>query len=135
MTRIARVVASVAALSLALVGMLPVAHLHAADHHQVVHQHAIADGPAPHHHPDDDHDGGVGQSDHTAARILTLAFDLTPPVAVIGSAGAAVLLLEPAVTRASLAVRAPLLPTHDPPLRFVSSPAPPAVVSRPRTYL
>lgn len=128
MTPIARVVASVAALSLALVGLLPVAHAHAADDHQVVHQHAIADGLAPHQHPDDDHDGGVGQSDHTAAKILTLAFDLTTPVLVVGSPGAVILVLEPELTRASLAARAPSLPTHDPPLRFVSSPAPPAVL-------
>lgn len=45
-------------------GLWPVAHVHAYDDNQIVHQHVIADGSG---HPGDhadDHDAGVGQPDH-----------------------------------------------------------------------
>jgi hypothetical protein len=128
MIRISRTAALAAALAVALAGMLPAAHVHAADDHQVAHQHAIADGATAPQHSGDDREGGVDPPDHIAARILTLSFDLTVLVAAIGPPEMALLSSEPEVARAAPVVRTTLLPTHDPPLRFTSSPAPPAVV-------
>ena len=136
MTRMARVVAGVAALAVPLLGLLPVAHVHAENDHQLVHQHAIADAPA---HPDDhadehaddhaDHHGtGFDHADHTAARLLIPVYDLTSHVLVCGPAGIAHRAAKTEIARPAPARRTTLLPTHDPPLRFFSSPAPPALV-------
>lgn len=123
-----RIVAMMAALAVVLAGLLPVAHLHADDDHPVVHQHAIADGSD---HPDDhadDHGAGIDHPDHTAARLLIPAYDLTSHILVGGPAGIAHRAAKTEVTRRAPALRNTLLPTHDPPLRFFSSPAPPALV-------
>jgi hypothetical protein len=126
--RIARVIAGVAALAVALVGIAPTTHVHADDDHQIVHQHAIADGASHHDDSTDDHDGGVEQPDHTAARILTLSFDVAAQVAAFGPPARVVAPAAPVAERAAPRIPTTLLPTHDPPLRFVSSPAPPPAV-------
>lgn len=120
----ARAVAGVAALAVSLIGVLPTAHVHADDDHQIVHQHAIADGPAQ----PDDHGAGIDHPDHTAARLLTPSYDLTGHVSMYVPPAVARWLVSPAVVSTAPSLRTPFLPTHDPPLRFVSSPAPPAFV-------
>ena len=127
-----RIVAMMAALAVVLAGLLPVAHVHVEDDHQLVHQHAIADAPAhPGDHADDhadDHGTGFDHADHTAARLLIPAYDLTSHMLVCGPAGIAHRAAKTEIARPAPALRTTLLPTHDPPLRFVSSPAPPAFV-------
>ena len=127
-----RIVAMMAALAVVLAGLLPVAHLHADDDHPVVHRHAVADGSD---HPDDhaddhadDHGAGIDHPDHTAARLLTPSYDLTVHVSIDVPPAVARWLVTPEVAGAAPSLRTPFLPTHDPPLRFVSSPAPPAFV-------
>jgi len=124
----ARGVACVAALAVSLIGVLPSAHVHADDDHQIVHQHAIADGPA---HPDDhadDHGTDFDHPDHAAARLLTLSYDLTSHVSLFVPPGGALWLVAQPVAAPAPLLGTTLLPTHDPPLRFTSSPAPPAFV-------
>ncbi|MSO52539.1 MAG: hypothetical protein EXQ51_09035 [Acidobacteria bacterium] len=123
-----RIVAMMAALAVVLAGLLPVAHLHADDDHPVVHRHALADGSD---HPDDhadDHGAGLDQPDHTAARILTPSYDLTRHVLEYRPVGVAPSCVETEIAPMAPSQRTTLLPTHDPPLRFFSSPAPPAFV-------
>lgn len=118
----------VAAVAVALAGLLPLAHLHADRDRPLVHRHLI--GGDSHHQNDeaDDH-ASFDHADHGDAQVLTLSYHHTrsyvgegcPADVLRGLAG-------PPVTDAAPVSRRTLLPTHDPPLRFVSSPAPPAVV-------
>lgn len=123
-----------AATAVVLTGLLPVAHLHADDDHPIVHQHVIADGSG---HPDDhagdhasghagDHDASAGPPDHTTARMLMVSFDLTTSVMAVQLPVVTCRFVEPAIAPPAPIGRTRWWPTHDPPLRFVSSPAPPA---------
>lgn len=124
-----RSLAVVAALAVSLAGLLPSAHVHADDDHQIVHRHVIGGGSAHHDEISEHHDAAVGHADHLSARLLTLSYDVTGQFALAGrvevpTVGA----VPPDPALGGLPPRTRLLPTHDPPLRHVSSPAPPAVV-------
>lgn len=123
-----RVVATVTALAVALVGLLPFQHVHADDHQQVVHRHVIGDGSG-HHDDFPDLKASADRSEHADARILTLSFETARSVCLTALGPVAALFADEAVATPPLPiVGTTILPTHDPPLRFVSSPAPPAVV-------
>lgn len=123
-----RVVATAMALAVALVGLLPFQHVHADEHQQVVHRHVIGDGSG-HHDGLSDQKARADRSEHADARILTLSFEIASSFCLTALLPAAALFVaEPAVTPPLRIVGTTILPTHDPPLRFVSAPAPPAVV-------
>lgn len=132
-----RAVATVAALAVALVGVLPAEHLHAdadhADHADgpVVHRHVI-DGGSHHGSMRDDRAESVDHDDHASAHFLSAtyvatsrfsAYPVPPPAHLTHLTHPLHLshLMHP------LHLTHPLhpLPTHDPPLSFISSPAPP----------
>lgn len=117
----------VAAVAVVLAGLLPLAHLHTDDAQPLVHRHLI--GGDSHHHDDEAHDqASFAHADHGDAQVLTLSYDHARSYAGLGCPDAAQRgLAAPPVTHAAPVNRRTLLPTHDPPLRFVSSPAPPAV--------
>jgi hypothetical protein len=123
-----RVVSTVAALAVALTGLLPFEHIHAAEHRQVVHRHVIGDSAA-HHDALDEHGSNIDHSEHADARVVSVwwlnwtAFSLAGPVPETAQPVA-----EPRDRRTKLMLGTTILPTHDPPIRFTSSPAPPAVV-------
>jgi hypothetical protein len=121
-----------ATLAVVLAGLLPVAHVHDDDGQPRVHRHLIAsnadhhDGEAEDHHLNLDH---ANHDDHSAARLLTLAYEHARQFTVVGSPAAeSVAVADLGLGRIPPPNRRTLLPTHDPPLRFVCSPAPPAVV-------
>lgn len=122
-----RLVATAAALAVALAGLLPFEHVHADEHQQVVHRHVIAEGAG---HHDDWHDDHTSvHSEHADARILTVSWVTTSSFSFAGLIPVTALIFaEPRSTPSTLIVGTTILPTHDPPLRFTSSPAPPAVV-------
>ena len=117
-----------AVMVIAITGLLPAPHLHAADGHAKVHVHggeasASHDSDAGH----DDH-RAFDHGDHTGAQTLDRSYDFAARLVF-----SIVLIAEPAPADAALRVRTRLirsdiLPTHDPPIRFTSSPAPPAIV-------
>lgn len=111
-----------------LAGLLPDVHRHADDGHAVVHQHVIG-GDEDHH--DEVATGGhigAGFADHTTAQFLTPSSELATPFAGIACpAGARPVVAPPTLDTPAPGSRRTLLPTHDPPLRFTSSPAPPAL--------
>jgi len=124
-----RAMAIVAAVAVALAGLLPFAHMHAEEHDPVVHRHVIGGESNEHDAGAADHDASVDHDDHSDAQILTLSYEVARPFAGIASAVAASWALADSAAAAAKPVsRRTLLPTHDPPLRFASSPAPPAVV-------
>ena len=120
--------AIVAAVAVALAGLLPFAHLHADEHDRVVHRHVI--GGESHQHDDGaaDHDASVDHEDHSDAQILTLSYEVARLFAGFAFPVDGPWALADSASAAKPVSRRTLLPTHDPPLRFVSSPAPPAVV-------
>lgn len=123
---IPRVAATAAALAVALVGLLPLAHLHADDHHQVVHRHAIG-GELPHHDHGDAAGVTVDHADHSDAQALTQSYDAARQLVRIANPPASPWFLAgPGPSHLGRVRGQTLLPTHDPPYRFVSSPAPPA---------
>lgn len=121
-----------AAMAIVLAGLLPVAHVHDDDGHPLVHRHLI--GGAVDHHDDEAEDHHLNldhanHDDHSAARLLTLAYEHARPFTVVGGPAAElVAVADLGSARVQVPDRRTLLPTHDPPLRFFSSPAPPAVV-------
>ncbi len=120
--------AIVAAVAVALAGLLPFAHLHADEHDRVVHRHVIGGESSQHDDGAADHDASVDHEDHSDAQILTLSSEVARLFAGFASPVAAPwALADRASAAAKPGCRRTLLPTHDPPLRFVSSPAPPAV--------
>ena len=125
----ARIVAILAALAVVLAGLLPLAHLHADDGQSRVHRHFIDGGS--HHHDDaaGDHPASLDHADHDAAKVLTLTYEHARQFALAGGpvVGSAIV-TGPGSGRVTPPSRRTLLPTHDPPIRFVCSPAPPAVV-------
>ena len=114
-----------AAFAVALMGLLPDAHMHTGGDRRLVHRHVISD-TAPHHHGTAvGHDAG---HDHADARTLTSSFDLGGESARIGClVDSPWYLADPGAAHARATSGKTLVPTHDPPLRFNSSPAPPAV--------
>lgn len=125
---IPRIVAIVAALAVALVGLLPLAHLHADDDHRVVHRHVIR-GELPHHDLGGVAGATVDHADHSDAQGLTLSYEVARQLMrVAGPPPAPWFLAGPGTSLVSRVRGQTLLPTHDPPLRFVSSPAPPAAL-------
>jgi hypothetical protein len=117
-----------AVMVIAITGLLPAPHLHAADGHATVHVHGASAGTV--HDIDIEHDDhlALDHSDHTAAQTLDHSYDFAARFVF-----SVVLIAEPAPADAALRVRTRLirsdiLPTHDPPIRFTSSPAPPALV-------
>ena len=121
-----RVSATVAALAVALLGLLPDGHVHTRGDRTEVHRHLIA--PEPDHH----HDGSIGHGghhDHSDARLLSQAFDAgSRSVSIVSLAATSSFLVNPETGHARPTNGKTLLPTHDPPFRFTSSPAPPAVL-------
>jgi hypothetical protein len=113
-----------AALAVAAVGLLPSLHVHAHEDETVIHGHVIDGGSA--HDEAEHHERSLDRDDHLAARILPLYFETASAFSMIVTLAVAtesIDITEPAVVRQR--DRTTLLPTHDPPLRFVSSPAPP----------
>jgi len=108
--------------------LLPFEHVHAEKHRQVVHRHVIGDD-RPHHDGGDEHRSNINDSEHADARIVSVSwltgipFSLAGPITKTTEPVA-----EPSHSRTTLMLGTTILPTHDPPLRFTSSPAPPAVV-------
>jgi len=121
-----RRVSVVAAFAVALSGLLPAPHLHLEDARAIVHVHAVAvshDADIDHHdHVALDHD------DHTAARTVQQSYDVTARFVFAVTAVAAPVTIDAPDTANDHFRGAEILPTHDPPLRFTSSPAPPALV-------
>jgi hypothetical protein len=123
-----RLLSVLAAVVIAITGLLPAPHLHAADGHATVHVHGGAAGVAHDIDTDHDHYLAFDHGDHTAAQTLDRSYDFAARFVF-----SIVLIAEPAPADAALRVRTRLirsdiLPTHDPPIRFTSSPAPPALV-------
>jgi hypothetical protein len=117
-----------AVMAIAVTGLLPAPHLHAADGRATVHVHGGA-ASVPH-DVDTDHDDhhALDHGDHTAAQTLDRSYDFAARFVF-----SIVLTAEPAPAHAAFRgrtrlIRSDILPTHDPPIRFTSSPAPPAVV-------
>lgn len=111
-------------------GLLPEAHVHAAGDRPLVHRHLISetvahsDTAAHHHDSAVEHDGS---HDHADARPLKASFNVGGHFAPFGPPATASWLTTAArQSRPSPLIGKTLLPTHDPPLRFTSSPAPPA---------
>lgn len=116
---------------MAALGLLPDAHVHAHDDDTVVHRHVIAGGAdqqdedsdhedVDRHHTSLDHDGHLQAHMLSVAYEVSVSFSMTASPAVTTRADAGT---DPPI--AHQPDRARLLPTHDPPLRFSSSPAPP----------
>ena len=124
-----RRLALVAAFAVAAAGLLPSPHAHVDRPDVIVHVHATADA-ALHHDDDADHDHAtLDHGDHRHARPIVAAFDISNRfVLTVGAAAEAALLEVPVATRSHQPNRTAILPTHDPPLRFTSSPAPPTLV-------
>ena len=122
----ARVSATVAALAVALVGLLPEGHIHTRGDRTQVHRHLI--DPAPTHH----HGGAIaheGHHDHADARLLGHSFDsASRGFSIVSLAATPWFLMNSETDHARPTSGKTLLPTHDPPVRFTSSPAPPAVL-------
>ena len=72
-----RAIATMAATAVAMVGLLPAAHVHDGDQHQVVHRHVIGDGSA--HHDPSPHHAEVDPANHDDARVLTLSYETASP--------------------------------------------------------
>ena len=122
-----RAIATMAATAVAMVGLLPAAHVHDGDQHQVVHRHVIGDGSA--HHDPSPHHAEVDPANHDDARVLTLSYETASPFSLTRHLAVTTLsFIEPRAAHETPIIRTTHLPTHDPPLRFTSSPAPPAVV-------
>ena len=109
-----------------MVGVLPSVHVHQQESDTVIHRHVVDDDAehrdedAPHDETNLDHDG------HLTARILPLTYDAGAPFSLRYSPAPTVVAAEETITASVRpADRATLLPTHDPPLRFICSPAPP----------
>jgi len=121
-----------AALAVVIAGLLPVAHLHVDDGPALVHRHLIGNNSDHHDAEADDRHLGfdhANHADHRAAHVLTLTYEQARQFALVGRPAAApVAVADPGSPRVAPPNRRTLLPTHDPPLRFLSSPAPPAVV-------
>ncbi|MFA5911659.1 MAG: hypothetical protein WC815_23015 [Vicinamibacterales bacterium] len=120
----------VAAVAVALGGLLPAPHAHLDRQQAIVHVHAVADSGISHHDAGADHDhAALDHGDHVAAPTMVSAYDIaTRFVLNVTTAADAVAVEAPAPSGMRQPRRAAVLPTHDPPLRFTSSPAPPAVV-------
>ena len=113
---------------IAMTGLLPAPHLHAGDGPATLHVHAGEAVVAHHTDHDDDHQRAFDHGDHTAAQTVDHSYDFAARFAF-----SFVLTDEPLPAAAAVRVptrliRSQILPTHDPPIRFTSSPAPPAVV-------
>ena len=113
---------------IAMTGLLPAPHLHAAGGHATVHAHGGQTAAAHASDADRDDHHAFDHADHTAAETFDRLYDVTARLVVFP-----VLIAEPAPAGTAFGVRTRLsrshiLPTHDPPTRFTSSPAPPAVV-------
>ena len=122
----ARIPAIVTAFAVVLMGLLPDAHLHTGGDRTRVHRHVISDTATHHHDSAVGHDAG---HDHADARTLTASFDVGRQMARLGSLVVAPWFLAgPGSDQVKPTNGKTRLPTHDPPLRFTSSPAPPAVV-------
>ena len=115
-----------AALAMLMVGLLPSVHVHQHDSDTVIHRHMIVDA-AEHHGEDASHDEtNLDHDGHLTARILPLTYDAGEPFSLRCSPAVTVVAAEETITASVRpANRATLLPTHDPPLRFICSPAPP----------
>lgn len=132
--RQSRVIVLAAALAVAVMGLLPAAHVHNGEAGATVHRHA-ADVAGDHHDHQEDghqavsaahHTGANGADPHLQAQLLPDEYLAAPLFWLPTPALAPVPLGEPPAAHGwrRLAPTA-LLPTHDPPLRYFSSPAPP----------
>ena len=121
--------AIVTAVALVLAELVPFAHLHADGHDPVVHRHVIVGESHQHDDGAADYDASVEHDDHSDAQILTVSYEVARLFAGFAFPVAGPWALADSTSASAKPVcRRTLLPTHDPPLRFVSSPAPPAVV-------
>ena len=131
---ISRGLAIVATIAVAISGLLPAPHAHVDLIHSIVHTHGEANVVAPHHDADDHHDAdhqdaAFDHGDHAAAVTLLPSSDVA--IRYVLSTSTIEKAIAITVATAASICELPggtLLPTHDPPLRFTSSPAPPAVV-------
>ena len=133
--RSSRVLAIVTAIVVSLGGLLPAPHVHFGGTRSTVHAHTVADQVTPHHDDDEDHDAdhhhaaAFDHGDHASALTLLQSYDVLVRFVLAAATLEQVALVNdnPAPGVRTLPRRT-LLPTHDPPLRFTSSPAPPALV-------
>jgi hypothetical protein len=107
--------------------LLPLAHVHAAGHHPVMHRHIIGDATA-HRHDVDEHDANIEQAEHGDARIVSVSWRTTIAFSLAGLVPVTAQPLTASRPSRRLLLGTTVLPTHDPPLRYTSSPAPPAFV-------
>jgi len=116
-----------AALAMLMVGLLPSVHVHQQENDTVIHSHLIDDESA-HHDENAAHDEtNLDHDGHLTARILPLTYNAGAPFSLRCSPAVTILAAgETASAIVRPANRATILPTHDPPLRFICSPAPPA---------
>lgn len=121
-----RLIALVAAFAVGVLGLLPAAHVHDEETGATVHRHAT-DLAGDHHDDGAAHHAGVrGSEQHPQARHLPDEYLAAPGFWLDTPAVASVPFASPPVTRVTRRpARTTLLPTHDPPLRYFSSPAPP----------
>ena len=114
-----------AALAMLMVGVLPSVHVHQQASDTVIHRH-LRDDDSAHHDNDAAHDETrLDHDGHLTARILPLIYDAGAPFSLRWSPALTVVAAEEtAAAMVRPANRATLLPTHDPPLRFICSPAP-----------
>lgn len=124
-----RSLAAAAAMIVALGGLLPAPHLHAGHAGALVHVHQATGPVAPHAQHVDDHDHAVvTHGDHADARAFVQSYSVTTRFDLKAATVATVMPLLAAIqVRSGQPNRRELLPTHDPPFRFTSAPAPPAL--------
>lgn len=121
--------AVVAAIAVSLGGLLPAPHAHFDREVAIVHVHGGNDSGASHHDLGMSHDrAAFDHGDHSTAPLVVSSYEMTARFALtVTTVVTAASIVVPDPVGISQPSRAALLPTHDPPLRFTSSPAPPAV--------
>jgi len=127
---LSRSLAATVAVTVSLGGLLPTPHAHLDRTEAIVHTHEVVDLAHSHHDAGGDHRDATFDHDGHAA-----AVDLRPSYNIATRFVLAAVIVSDAFSVTTQAVGevcgftgTTLLPTHDPPLRFTSSPAPPAVV-------
>jgi hypothetical protein len=113
---------------IAMTGLLPAPHLHGTEGHATVHVHGAPAVVAHDIDADHDHHLAFDHGDHTAAQTLDRSYNFATRFVFSVVFIAAPAPADAAVRVRTRLIRSDILPTHDPPIRFTSSPAPPALV-------
>ena len=113
------------ALAMLMAGVLPSPHVHQQQNDAVIHRHLI-DHDSVHHDGEVHHETSLDHDSHVTARVLPLTYYAGAPFSLRCSPAVTIVAAdETASVIARLFNRVTILPTHDPPLRFICSPAPP----------